>query len=943
MPRLPKSLKFKIYNVSRYFLTLGFIIILTILSFYLLEKKVLAESKPLPTPYVPCNQTRSKEFHSLRPYQASPCNQDAEDLALSCGNDFILSDSIKIIKTFSSNNNPAYGEYPIDWTYTMDGKVISPTLELPPNAALACRICREINGIRRCVPTGITPCAPDLGCQSDSECSVESCDQNADGTESCTFIVERSNKIAIDLSEADLPIMGYTEPSIGNESDPYKPYKVTNSVNQEETLSDPDKVNEYVSWYLNGTIGRAEYDPPDKNLLGKLTDKGKSRIINYSGPLKKLLSFESQIIERKKQVNNAETSISSKCNPNDKNPSDPDCIRHNQIIGCRDASGNPIKCYPENPLFPNIRLTYWADKFPPLQHSYKTSEEYAKALENWKKNTFSKLFSYIPFSSTEDRLGKAELSNYTVQPATSNNVVILRSEIKDQKPADLFFSHMQENVELAEITQKIFSPQEADLDANPWGVAPLYAPQCNIVSYKRNPSDDLFASEITATVEYTSQITCTFTTPGVDPADSSQGRLCSKIGGRCYKGKPEDYECDKYYNQVDCPFNSSGVFCGVNCKPYKPELVSCSLNGIVNSDLVCFPKDWEYEDSPACLIPSRGSCNIGYLCGLIGCISIPPNQVTISDFNYTEVCENNVLVSFRTITKSPLVDEVWARLVSGPAGVFRRIFPKISTEEGRPIKRLWDLPAASPVTYKSLTPNVSVVGGSSAKLFFPHIGGVHEYFLNCIQKTLRPQGYGQGCISGPESSNPVSDQCPSVPDDQILAKYQGEIKLNFIRLANIWTSDCPGPENNLAEECYNYVVSEATKEGVNPAFALTIWLNESGASNYCHGGPTTQDMGINLSSIYQNLVEQLNHFLGMAKVKYCEGMSGFTENMHRWLSRFQSSKGICDPNDATATKYYKDVRDFTWQVVTQPIRICVTTINGQKRFGIDWPTDDSCP
>lgn len=181
----------------------------------------------------------------------------------------------------------------------------------------------------------------------------------------------------------------------------------------------------------------------------------------------------------------------------------------------------------------------------------------------------------------------------------------------------------------------------------------------------------------------------------------------------------------------------------------------------------------------------------------------------------------------------------------------------------------------------------------------------------------------------------------NVPDTEVDSKFLGTFRTNFIDLAEKWTTSCPGQENNLAEECYNYVASESKKAGVNPAFALTIWLNESGASNYCYGGETTQDMGINLPDIYQNLEEQVKVFTNMANMKLCESTPGpYVENMHRWLSRYQSHDGACNPLDTVATQYYYDVMATTWDFVSG------CTQNGTRggtRFGIDWPTDMSCP
>jgi hypothetical protein len=687
---------------------------------------------PRPTP-IPCDETRDNEFHSLRPYQASPCNRDATDLALFCGNDFILLDTIVIEKIYSSYDTNPPGTYPLTWEYRFEGEQISPVRD-QSDSALACRIC---NSAGECVENRPPPCIPDLGCQSPGDCEITGCVINEDGTETCHFVVDRVVDIAVDLSGTELPIMGYTEPSQGTTD----PYTVINSINFNETLTDPDKVNEYVSWYLYGTIGRAEYRPPERNFWGNLTEAGKRKVIDYSGPLKRLLAFESQVVKRWNEVERAKTSISSECDPNQTEPSsDLDCIRHNQIIGCYNLLGNPTHCYPGRTLIRSFRIADWLYR-PPFRSDYTSRTLYNLLYNTWKFAHFNrwKLYSYIPFSSTEDRIGEVEISSYSIQPPSYSSVVILYSAITNQVPAKLFFAHMQESFELADILQSIFSYQGADRDAEPLNIVPYYAPLCNILEYRKNPGDNLFAGDISATVEYTAQVACTFIDPG-------HGRVCEAAGGECYSKPESDWVCDTYYNQVDCDF---GDFCGVNCEEYvPPETLPYPMCDEFHPDYSCYPNSYSYhENCPSPIID--GYCPSGYFCGIDMCAIPPEPDVEITDFSYTETCTVQVPINFKTDTKTPLAEEVWSKLVSGPAGAFRRIFPQIEDEEGRPIRNLWDIPAATSVRYTSLNEDVSVVGGGNANLFFPHIGGVHEYFLNCIQKTLRPYGYGHGCIDGP--------------------------------------------------------------------------------------------------------------------------------------------------------------------------------------------------
>ena len=647
---------------------------------------------PFPEPPVPCNQIRTPEFHSLRPYQASPCNPNVEDVALMCGNDLFLTDPFSIHKIFGTDF--------ISFIYTLfpDGQPIYPTKPTRPGFANACTYCAQNNVCVRRPP----PCIPDpeVNCGSNADCEAQ-CINNGDGTEYCAFNITRVRDLAVDLEGAYLPIMGNTELVINSQNqDPEDPTK--------GRLDDPLKVNEYVSWYLNGVIGRAEYNPPNMN-----TEEGERKVIDFSGPLKRLLPFESQEDIREDEIRDARRSV---------NPLVLAKIRHNQIAGCVFLPSARIRCYP--PIFyyiTPIRLTF---------------------LENIGLRFITKLFTYVPFSSTEDRRGLFEIVSYEIQPSTFEDFVIVYSEITDQVPADLFFAHMQESYELADIFQQIFSPEEADLDAEPYAAAIPTDLYCDLREVRSNPGDNLFAGELTATVTYTAQVYCTFAIR--DP--NIPGNLCRRLSGGeadCYTGY--DY-CDPDYGQVDCP---SGYTCGANCGNF-PSGVTCSAFYHTR----CFPSSWSCSDEYT--FPS-GLCPSGFKCAS-GCT----RETEV--INLVQTCDREVYVSFATQTKTPLAREVWAKLVAGPAGVFRRIFPQIEDVEGRPIRNLWAIPAATSVIFRatgvSVSPGPPGSGRTNPEIYFPYIGGIHEYFLKCTQSLIRPWGFGAPCKSGEPPKDIPPLECP---------------------------------------------------------------------------------------------------------------------------------------------------------------------------------------
>ncbi|OGM15803.1 hypothetical protein A2V97_03470 [Candidatus Woesebacteria bacterium RBG_16_42_24] len=796
LPKLPRfrnyDLRFKIAPIQG--LTLITFSLLLASSLFLSIKLASAQ---VPPPTVPCNQTNEDrgypdEFHSLRPYQASPCSDETEPSALFCGNDLTLQDSFTVSRSQASQCDP-----------------ISPD------------------------------------------------------TEECIFKITRNLDIAVDVSGAELPIMGRTEDD------------VINSQNQNETRNDAEKVNEYVSWYLNGTNIAAEYGDLDAG-----NEDDISKLVNFSGPIKKLLP------ERIKRDEIRETIEARRAD------------RHDQVVGCIRREGflgiyvGIVECY-SGGGGTEIRLSDLADHMPPQEEDprFANYQEFLWAYFRWRGyecpnipivnitvcfeapwlfNYWADLYYLTPLSSTEDRLGQIQVVNPYVQPVTPGMFIFVNSLVTT--PAKLFFAHMEESQELADTLQDTFVPKGNPKSGPVSGVSP--PEYCDLTEIRTNPGDDLFAGEIGVDLTYTADFSCTFDI--FDPPDPVDRYRCSELyGGVCVS---DDYDCDEMDGQLDCP---SGWRCG------RPE----------------------------------GSCN-----------AQRPNPS----------CPATAQVVLNTVTKTPLVDDIWSRLVAGVSGVFKRIFPKVAP--GAPVEGILDIPAATGVTYSAEINNVPVPvaagnpgnqRGPAAELYFPHIGGIEQYFLQCIQTALRPQGFGEVCPSGEPPE--VVTTCPSVPDSAIDSKWLGVPKQNYLRMANQRMAACPGPENNLAEECYNYVVSESLDEGVNPAFSLTMWFNESGASNYCTS--PTFDFGIKNGAPAENIVEQLDLFLvqPFRITAACRSDPAWIEPMEAFLSVFHGNY-YCDTSYDDGG-YYQNTLNNSWIPVTDGWGGC----GGGTSFGIDWPTDSSCP
>ncbi|KKR11263.1 MAG: Exopolysaccharide biosynthesis protein N-acetylglucosamine-1-phosphodiester alpha-N-acetylglucosaminidase [Candidatus Woesebacteria bacterium GW2011_GWA1_39_21] len=815
-----------------------------------------------PYPF-PCNKTapydstfqasRDNEFHSLRPYQGSPCDPNAEDLAIFCGNDLFVTQNVTVTKNF--NNGPP--NFPI---YSSGGTTVTPNQPPRSQVDYACKYCE---GPNQCSDRRFGGCDPGLNeCETNRDCS--GCHINSNGTETCSFTITNSKNVAVDVSGAELPIMGYTEPSVG--ADPGKP-KVINAYNpNEETVDNATKVNEYVSWYLNGIIGRAEYPywDPGSDCMGKSTGRpgtcsttrvsaGQVQCLNewpapiswfaepyyvpwiipdgkeqcagqnkyccvhpdsqrfpghllqtdYSGPVKKLLPFSIQNMEKVSEINDAVTSV----NTPDPAPGTPLAgIRHNQVVGCAISipffnvfglnidfgSGIPAPCYRQWQLsdfnsFTNIvsalsdlvkRQYHLADYNgfrPPIEEDY-LGQDFSNFLVNyksWRGNTciaiktpipligtvtlcfnfslinpavFGNLFPYAPLSSTEDRLGDIRIKSAGVSPiSVSPNFRIISVSVTDIQNANLFVPHMEETYDLSTLLQKTFAYKDAALDEMPTSGFIPESPYCSYREVRNNPGDDLFAGTLRARINYTAQVFCTYFLWGDGTPAAPYGNLCENLlGGRCLVN--DGQACDTNYGQYDCELGRICVTGTCNSNPNVSGETECESSTDPNISGVCVPVDW------TCTTTGGGVWSPGTYCNGDVNFKCAPSIDTICTPNYstppqTQSCTNQLMVNMKLETRTPLANEVWTKLVVGSTGIFRKMFPKIGG--GNTIEGIYDMPASSQVGYSDESGDPIYAGdptnqtpGDRAQIYFPHIGGIKEYFLTGIQTLLRPKGYG---------------------------------------------------------------------------------------------------------------------------------------------------------------------------------------------------------
>lgn len=705
-----------------------------------------------------------------------------------------------------------------------------------------------------------------------------SCTTLPNGNERCSFTTGLVKKtIRIDLSDTDFPILGNTENVVNADLD-----------SDDSGFDDAGKMNEYVSWYLNGTINRAEYE-----LLDATDKEDVKKLINFSGPLNKLLPWEQQIIFRTNTINQA------------------DSTRHDQIVACTIA-GTPVPCYHQTLLekifdsqhelsewngkitiAPTLRST-WNERIPPQRKDFENFLSYWKAYKEWRGNScvrftvpiinkevlwceenilrpnyWADLFPYVPLSSTEDRIGFVEAENVTTS-SPSEDVVFTEVSFKDQKPAELFFAHAEEVTELASILQKTFVPKGEENNLSTSGVST--SKYCDLVNIRTNEGDDLFAGEIGGTLSYKAEFTCDF-----DPAEND----CEKAGGECFS-------------------------------------------------------------TPNCSRIGKGTVNGGSGCDNVSEICCT-RDVSISE----EECEKKIYVNLSVVTKTPEVDKIWTRLVAGSSGVFKKIFPKVGPNTD--LGCLLDIPGATKVSYSG--EGLVYAGnpgnersGESAELYFPHIGGVYEYFLKGTQTLLRPKGYGETiifgspgdplCIQNTNNIDICSDDCNPNPTDVNMAGVQNK----FEDLADRWL-----PTGTARIDKYEQVVNTSLSRGVDPIFTLAIWLHESGASNYlgiCNnwggGNPSSlycqriQDFGINREEdetiinssgeiIKDNFSNQLNQFVNLPGYYLSACNTSAVECAWEIFGAMYTENGSCTPND-TSNEYVAGIlKIYKWLAPSQKL------------------------
>jgi len=227
-------------------------------------------------------------------------------------------------------------------------------------------------------------------------------------------------------------------------------------------------------------------------------------------------------------------------------------------------------------------------------------------------------------------------------------------------------------------------------------------------------------------------------------------------------------------------------------------------------------------------------------------------------------CTINVAAATSIFVNTPRIEELYNRTVDGPQSIFKRFFPKLG-EIDSPLQEIKDLPSFTTVLYQATADKVwageqGTRDGSAAEIYFPHMGSIYDYFLQGLQVAIRPFGYGNLISDIGQNPRPDPDtviNCnQNVSDASFPAFYKkgGTFYQNADRLLTLWV---PRGKNYL-NECYNDVISRALQAGINPAFAMSIWIEESNASNYT-AFPDVLDFGVRIQPM--DFTAQIERFL----------------------------------------------------------------------------------
>ncbi len=541
--------------------------------------------------------------------------------------------------------------------------------------------------------------------------------------------------IVVDLSDVNLPILGNTQ-------------NIKNSVTATPTIDEATRLNEYVSSYLNGTNFVAEYGNSDP-----------AKLVDYSGPIKKLLPQAIQDAQRITSIEIQSTSYTpdpdGNTGPSPQSVTEPE--NHNQIVVCAKkqielipswltnifgigsvglGKATPLECYKGSesqvegsiyrlsswqetpsqilmdlirpyldkflppslitPLIKDLFVDRWGKNIPPVPWDFTDQQLYTKAYNEWRGD----LCAFVPNLITHQK----SLVCVDIPSVTNNEF------------ADLF-----PYIPLANTADKK-GAQTIDF-------VHTEAPRAELLTsdYIINKSPQLYLAHTTENRELSSLLQSTFKpikgTNNDVPTETTQNNSsndvsqCQSLNARSNPGDDATFSSPKSFLDVEVTYTVGEI----QCTPPK---------------VICPGPDHNTGSPRPC---------------------------------HTEAdCSSDIYATIPSISKTPEVDDIWKDTTAGNDSIFRKIYPQVNADA--PVSCIGDNPGVSKATYSinsDSTAGISIKGiqepggggGNSnagnkasdpvaANIYFPHLGSIYDYFLKGIQTALRPKGYADQVANG---------------------------------------------------------------------------------------------------------------------------------------------------------------------------------------------------
>ena len=581
------------------------------------------------------------------------------------------------------------------------------------------------------------------------------------GNPTCTpTITHYEKKVVVDLKDVELPILGNTE-------------LTNNGKDGEGSMSEGQMINNYVSWYLNGTTNRAEYEPSNN-----------SQIVNQSGPLRKLLpgviqdSARKDITETpKKESETTDEDTAATTISND---------AHDQIVVCAKQGGSgflgwiidifgigkstPTPCYKGGGAASGdvYRLQTWTG-------TLSVFNALSNTLVSTAVNTYKTIFPFIPAGALESSIGDHWNFRFPPLPWDDGTGKPFAKDIYYQKA---YYEWKGQTCMIIPVINKLacfenfLVPNKyADLYSN----VPLASPEdkrgahavlhAHVSAAKAEilKSDyqiihhyGLWLAHTQAVADLSSLLQATYRpgpSPGTTPIGSERPRYdvlpnfpdatipndvepaypCKIIDSRSNPGDDATFDNPDTQMEVDVQYDIGEIQCD------EPR------------------EECNKDKNPSS--PTYGQT----ICKLVAS------------------CKSEVYVTIPTVAKTPFADDIWKNTTAGNESIFRRIYPKTGVDA--PVSCISDIPAESKANYllnERASTGLKLVGvilpdesrisdwngtdAIEAKLYYPHFGGVLEYFMKGIQTALRPQGFGNTQPqNGQSCTNIVCGELPELP------------------------------------------------------------------------------------------------------------------------------------------------------------------------------------